>query len=71
MQIIGQENILTRDHKTKVNEKNIKSSILIVGAGPVGLGMAIDLAWRGVPCTLLDKGDGIVRMSKMGLVSVS
>lgn len=71
LQIIGQENVLTRDHKTKVDEKNIKSSILIVGAGPVGLGMAIDLAWRGVPCTLLDKGDGIVRMSKMGLVSVS
>ena len=27
--------------------------VLIVGAGPVGLALAGDLGWRGVPCLLL------------------
>ncbi|HET7670137.1 MAG TPA: FAD-dependent monooxygenase, partial [Burkholderiales bacterium] len=26
--------------------------VLIVGGGPVGLALAIELGWRGVPCTL-------------------
>ena len=29
--------------------------ILIVGGGPVGLNLALDLAWRGVPSTLVNK----------------
>ena len=28
--------------------------VLIAGAGPVGLTLAIDLAWRGVDCLLVD-----------------
>lgn len=29
-------------------------SVLIAGAGPVGLGLALDLAWRGVPSLLVE-----------------
>ncbi|MFF1294662.1 MULTISPECIES: FAD-dependent monooxygenase [unclassified Streptomyces] len=34
--------------------------VLVVGAGPVGLALAIELGWRGVPVTVLDQGDGRV-----------
>ena len=34
--------------------------VLIVGAGPVGLALAIELGWRGVPVTVVDQGDGTV-----------
>jgi 2-polyprenyl-6-methoxyphenol hydroxylase-like FAD-dependent oxidoreductase len=44
--------------------------VLIVGGGPVGLGLSLELSYRGVACTLIDQGDGIVRLSKMGHVSV-
>jgi 2-polyprenyl-6-methoxyphenol hydroxylase-like FAD-dependent oxidoreductase len=30
------------------------TSVLVVGAGPVGLTLAMDLAWRGVPVTVLE-----------------
>lgn len=33
------------------------TEVLIVGGGPVGLGLAIDLGQRGVRCTLIDKRD--------------
>ena len=29
--------------------------VIIAGAGPVGLVSAMDLAWRGVPVTVLEK----------------
>ena len=32
----------------------IETSVLIVGAGPVGLTLAADLAWRGVDCVIVD-----------------
>src|SRR5882762_6374882 len=32
----------------------IESEVLIVGAGPVGLTLAIDLAWRGVDVTVVE-----------------
>ena len=44
--------------------------VLIVGGGPVGLGLALELASRQICCTLIEKGDGVVRLSKMGHVSV-
>ncbi len=44
--------------------------VLIIGAGPVGLALAVDLAQRKVACMVVDKGDGVVRHSKMGLVSI-
>ena len=32
----------------------IETSVLVVGAGPVGLTLAADLAWRGVECVVID-----------------
>jgi hypothetical protein len=39
--------------------------VLIIGGGPVGLALALDLGWRGVPCTLVEQGDGEVVDAKM------
>ena len=44
--------------------------VLIVGAGPIGLALAGDLGWRGVPCTLIEKTDGCVEHPKMDLIGV-
>jgi 2-polyprenyl-6-methoxyphenol hydroxylase-like FAD-dependent oxidoreductase len=50
--------------------RNLETSVLVVGAGPVGLSLALDLAWRGVDCILIDQGDGTMLHSKIGLISV-
>ena len=34
--------------------------VLIAGAGPVGLALAIDLAWRGIQCLIVEQTDGTV-----------
>jgi 2-polyprenyl-6-methoxyphenol hydroxylase-like FAD-dependent oxidoreductase len=34
--------------------------VLILGGGPVGLGLAADLGWRGVDCLLIEQGDGTI-----------
>src|SRR5215470_20191485 len=44
--------------------------VLIVGAGPIGLALAGDLGWRGVSCTLIERGDGVVDHPKMDLIGV-
>jgi 2-polyprenyl-6-methoxyphenol hydroxylase-like FAD-dependent oxidoreductase len=48
----------------------LQTSVLVVGAGPIGLSLALDLAWRGVDCILIDQGDGTMPHSKIGLISV-
>src|SRR6202048_2186600 len=35
-------------------QKNAEADVLVVGAGPVGLTLAIDLAWRGVDVTVVE-----------------
>ena len=35
------------------------TQVLIVGAGPVGLALAIELGLRGVECTIVERGDGV------------
>ena len=42
--------------------------VLIVGGGPVGLALAGELGWRGIACTLLEKGDGSITQPKMDFV---
>src|SRR5688572_12065802 len=44
--------------------------VLIVGGGPVGLALAGEFGWRGVPCTLIEKTDGTIEQPKMDLVGV-
>lgn len=36
----------------------LHTSVLIVGAGPVGLALAIELGWRGIDCMVIDQHDG-------------
>ena len=43
--------------------------VLIVGGGPVGLALAGDLGWRGIPCELIEQGDGSIGTPKMNEVN--
>ena len=44
--------------------------VLIVGGGPVGLALAMELGWRGVACELIEQTDGSIRSPKMNEVNV-
>jgi 2-polyprenyl-6-methoxyphenol hydroxylase-like FAD-dependent oxidoreductase len=44
--------------------------VLIVGAGPVGLALAGDLGWRGIPCVILERSDGTITQPRMDGVGV-
>jgi 2-polyprenyl-6-methoxyphenol hydroxylase-like FAD-dependent oxidoreductase len=44
--------------------------VLIVGGGPVGLALAGDLGWRGVPCLLIEKTNGVIDHPRMDLIGV-
>ena len=39
---------------------NLQTQVLIVGGGPVGLGLAADLGLRGIKCLLVEQGDGTI-----------
>lgn len=45
-------------------------AVLIVGAGPVGLALAGDLAWRGVPSLIVERSDGTIEQPRMDFVGV-
>jgi 2-polyprenyl-6-methoxyphenol hydroxylase-like FAD-dependent oxidoreductase len=47
-----------------------RTSVLIVGAGPVGLALAGDLGWRGDACTLVERTDGAISAPKMDMVGI-
>lgn len=44
--------------------------VLIVGGGPVGLALAIELGWRGIPCELIEQTDGAIASPKMNEVNI-
>src|SRR5687768_11347464 len=44
------------------------TDVLIVGGGPVGLALALDLKYRGVRFMVLDSSDGTVTHPKVGTV---
>lgn len=52
------------------DEPLMETSVLVIGAGPVGLALAGDLGWRNHPCMLIDSGDGIIGQPKMDLVGI-
>ena len=47
-----------------------KTTVLIVGGGPVGLALAGELGWRGVDCLLVEQTDGNIVTPKMNEVNV-
>jgi 2-polyprenyl-6-methoxyphenol hydroxylase-like FAD-dependent oxidoreductase len=48
----------------------VKTPVLIAGGGPIGLALAGDLGWRGIPCVVVEKGDGSVGLPKMDLLGI-
>lgn len=46
----------------------IDTPVLIVGGGPTGAALAIELGWRGIPCTVLEQGDGTVDHPRLGII---
>lgn len=44
--------------------------VVVIGAGPIGLALAGDLGWRGIPSVLVERGDGSVFQPKMDMVGV-
>ncbi|AXG76599.1 FAD-dependent monooxygenase [Streptomyces paludis] len=45
-----------------------RTDVLIVGGGPVGMALALDLAYRGIGCVVADAGDGTVRHPKVSTI---
>ena len=43
--------------------------VLIAGAGPVGLALAIELAWRGIRCLVVEQSDGSVEFPTTNLAN--
>ena len=50
--------------------KNLRTEVLIVGGGPVGLALAGDLGSRGVQCVLVEQTDGAIGQPKMDGINV-
>ncbi|ALL79932.1 FAD-binding monooxygenase (plasmid) [Pseudonocardia sp. EC080610-09] len=46
------------------------TDVLVVGGGPVGLALALDLAYRGVSFLLVEAGDGTVNHPRVGSVGI-
>ncbi|WP_432064857.1 FAD-dependent monooxygenase [Streptomyces sp. C10-9-1] len=45
-----------------------RTDVLIAGGGPVGMALALDLAYRGIDCVVADAGDGTVRHPKVSTI---
>jgi 2-polyprenyl-6-methoxyphenol hydroxylase-like FAD-dependent oxidoreductase len=52
----------------KITER--KRPVLIVGGGPLGFPLAVELGWRGIACTLIEQGDGAIVSPKMNEVNI-
>ncbi len=47
-----------------------RTPVLIVGGGPVGLALAVELGWRGIACELVEQTDGTIVSPKMNEVNI-
>ena len=54
---------------TKITEGERHYSVIIAGAGPVGLALAIELGWRGIPCLVVEQTDGSVEFPTTNLAN--
>jgi 2-polyprenyl-6-methoxyphenol hydroxylase-like FAD-dependent oxidoreductase len=50
--------------------RTMRTPVLIVGGGPVGLALAGELGWRGISCVLVEKSDGSIYQPKQDLVGI-
>lgn len=46
-----------------------KIPVLIIGGGPVGLALAVDLGWRGVECTVVEQAAGTIESPRTFAIS--
>ena len=53
----------------KADQGQQRIPVLICGAGPVGLALAVELGCRGIACMLVERGDGTVDVPKMSQLS--
>jgi 2-polyprenyl-6-methoxyphenol hydroxylase-like FAD-dependent oxidoreductase len=53
------------DRQVSTKSDGYDAPVLIVGGGPIGLALALDLGWRDVPCLLVEQGGGEVVDAKM------
>jgi len=61
---------MATDQEHVMTSTTEKTPVLIAGGGPVGLAVAGDLGWRGIPCIVIEKGDGSVNQPKMDLLGL-
>jgi 2-polyprenyl-6-methoxyphenol hydroxylase-like FAD-dependent oxidoreductase len=54
---------------TKITEGERHYPVIIAGAGPVGLALAIELGWRGIPCLVVEQTDGSVEFPTTNLAN--
>src|SRR3954447_12397155 len=57
------ENLVTQP--SLISRSSPDVPVLIVGGGPVGLALAVELGVRGIRCQLVERGDGSVPVPKM------
>ena len=52
-----------------MEDKIYNTPVLIIGAGPVGLALALELGLRGIQCLIVEQRDGKVTLPKMNTVN--
>ena len=54
---------------TNSGSQQYDTDVIVVGAGPVGLALALELGTRGVDCTVVERRDGSLTVPRMSQVS--